>query len=78
MAESLENRRNYISYSVLINGLEVNAVYRRESIEGIFLPLLRKLTKMQKEKDDRVLALLAAPPGAGKSTLLSFISFLIL
>ena len=78
MAESLENRRNYISYSVLINGLEVNAVYRRESIEGIFLPLLRKLTKMQKEKDDRVLALLAAPPGAGKSTLLSFLEKLAL
>jgi hypothetical protein len=78
MAESLEDRRNYISYSVLINGLEVNAVYRRESIEGIFLPLLRKLTKMQKEKDDRVLALLAAPPGAGKSTLLSFLEKLAL
>lgn len=78
MAESLEDRRNYISYSVLINGLEVNAVYRRESIEGIFLPLLRKLTKMQKKKDDRVLALLAAPPGAGKSTLLSFLEKLAL
>ena len=40
-------KREYISYSVLINGLEVNAVYNRDSIEGIFLPLLRKLTKMQ-------------------------------
>ena len=62
-----------VSYSVLINGLEVNAVYSRESIEGIFLPLLRRLTRMQKEKGRRVLMLLAAPPGAGKSTLLSFL-----
>lgn len=40
-------KREYISHSVLINGIEVNAVYSRDSIEGIFLPLLRKLTKMQ-------------------------------
>ena len=68
----MADQRNYISHNVLINGLEVNAVYSRDSIEGIFLPLLRKLTKMQKEKGRRVLVLLAAPPGAGKSTLLSF------
>lgn len=67
------NQRDYIQHSVQINGLEVHAVYSRESIEGIFLPLLRKLTKMQKKKGSRVLALLAAPPGAGKSTLLSFL-----
>ncbi len=66
-------QKEYINHNVLINGLEVNAVYSRESIEDIFLPLLRKLTKMQMEKDGRVLVLLAAPPGAGKSTLLSFL-----
>ena len=32
-----------------------------------------KSSGMQKEKNRRVLALLAAPPGAGKSTLLSFL-----
>ena len=66
-------QREYISHNVMINGLEVNAVYSQDSIEGLFLPLLRKLTKMQKEKGQRVLVLLAAPPGAGKSTLLSFL-----
>ena len=49
----MADQRNYISHNVLINGLEVNAVYSRDSIEGIFLPLLRKLTKMQKEKGRR-------------------------
>ena len=67
------DQKEFESFSVQINGLEVNAVYSRESIEGIFLPLLRRLTKMQKEKCRRVLMLLAAPPGAGKSTLLSFL-----
>ncbi|MEE1109296.1 MAG: kinase, partial [Lachnospiraceae bacterium] len=61
-------------FDVRINGLEVNAVYSRDSIENIFVPLLRKLTKMRREKNGRVLALFAAPPGAGKSTLLSFLA----
>lgn len=63
-----------VRFDVRINGLEVNAVYSRDSIENIFVPLLRKLTKMRREKNGRVLALFAAPPGAGKSTLLSFLA----
>ena len=66
-------QKDYVSYSVLINGIEVNAVYSRDSIDGIFRPLLRRLTRMQREKNRRVLVLFAAPPGAGKSTLLSFL-----
>ena len=69
----MADQRNYISHNVLINGLEVNAVYSRDSIDGIFRPLLRRLTRMQREKNRRVLVLFAAPPGAGKSTLLSFL-----
>ena len=67
------DQKEFESFSVQINGLEVNAVYSRDSIDGIFRPLLRRLTRIQKEKNRRVLALLAAPPGAGKSTLLSFL-----
>ena len=66
-------QKDYVSYSVLINGIEVNAVYSRDSIDGIFRPLLQRLTRMQKDKNGRILALFAAPPGAGKSTLLSFL-----
>ena len=39
-------QKDYVSYSVLINGIEVNAVYSRDSIDGIFRPLLRRLTRM--------------------------------
>ena len=62
-----------IAHRVMINGIEVNADYSRQATEEIFLPLLRKLTALRKEKGRRVLAMLAAPPGAGKTTLLSFL-----
>lgn len=60
-------------YDVNINGIDVNAVYSDDSVNNIFLPLLRRLTKMQKEKGSRILVMLAAPPGAGKSTLVGFL-----
>ncbi len=61
-----------IEHRVTINGIEVTARYNDRAVNEIFLPLLKKLTDMQKEKGKRVLVMLAAPPGAGKSTLLSF------
>ena len=54
-------------------GQKVEAVFSEADVDGIFLPLLRRLTDMQKKKDDRLLVLLAAPPGAGKSTLAAFL-----
>ena len=62
-----------IRHDVSINGIDVDAVYSEEAVEGIFLPLLKKLTELQKSKGKRILVMLAAPPGAGKSTLLSFL-----
>lgn len=56
-----------------INGLAVEAAYSERSVEEIFLPLLRRLGTLQKEKSRRILAMLAAPPGAGKSTLSLFL-----
>ena len=62
-----------IRHDVSINGIDVDAVYSEEAVDGIFLPLLKKLTELQKARGRRILAMLAAPPGAGKSTLLSFL-----
>jgi len=62
-----------IPYNVNINGIDVEARYTKESVQEIFLPLLHRLSRMQKEKNGRVLAMLAAPPGAGKSTLAAFL-----
>ena len=62
-----------IRHDVTINGIDVAASYSEGAVDGIFLPLLKKLTELQKSKGKRILIMLAAPPGAGKSTLLSFL-----
>lgn len=65
-----------MNYPININGIDVDAVYSEENIREVFLPLLRRLTAMQREKGRRILVMLAAPPAAGKSTLASFLSHL--
>lgn len=60
-------------HNILINGIEVAARYSDRAVNEIFIPLLEKLTGMQRAAGRRILVLLAAPPGAGKSTLASFL-----
>ena len=73
-AAALGNERfGMIDFQVNINGIWVNAQYAEETVQHLFLPLLKKLGALQKEKGRRVLAMLAAPPGAGKSTLACFL-----
>ena len=60
-------------YCVMINGIQVTARYSDRAINDIFLPLLRRLTLLQRQKGRRILVLLAAPPGCGKTTLASFL-----
>ncbi len=60
-------------HRVTINGLDVTARYSERAIREIFLPLLKKLSSLQREKGRRALVMLAAPPGCGKTTLLSFL-----
>ncbi|MBR6219453.1 MAG: nucleoside/nucleotide kinase family protein [Clostridia bacterium] len=65
-----------MEYRTSINGIDVRAEYSQRAIDGIFLPLLKRIMDLQREKGKRVLVMLAAPPGAGKSTLLSFLEAL--
>ena len=60
-------------HHIQINGIKVAARYSDRAVDRIFLPLLEKLTGMQRAAGRRILVLLAAPPGAGKSTLASFL-----
>nr|AWI66871.1 nucleoside/nucleotide kinase family protein [Piromyces sp.] len=62
-----------IDYKININGLDVDAHYTEANVKEIFIPLLEKLTELQKKKSKRILVILAAPPGAGKSTLCSYL-----
>ena len=65
-----------MTFQIEINGLPVSAVFSEENIEGIFLPLLKRLTEIQNALGRRILVFLAAPPGAGKSTLSEFLRHL--
>lgn len=60
-------------YTVQINGIKVSARYSERAVNEIFVPLLEKLTAMQRAAGRRILVMFAAPPGAGKSTLVSFL-----
>ena len=52
-----------------INGLGHKVRYNQETIDHLFLPFLRRMTKLQHERGQRIVVFLAAPPGTGKSTL---------
>ena len=60
----------------LVNGLEITAEFYAEDRENVFLPLLRRLTALQKAKGRRIAVFLAAPPAAGKSTLCCYLEAL--
>lgn len=54
--------------SVVVNGLEVEAVVDHELIDGVLLPTLERLSARVRP-GRREYVFLVAPPGAGKSTL---------
>ncbi|WP_343209147.1 nucleoside/nucleotide kinase family protein [Anaerolentibacter hominis] len=59
-----------------VNGLDITARFTQENIDDIFLPLLRNLTDRYREKEERQIVFLAAPPAVGKSTLVNFLTWL--
>ena len=67
------NEKRWQNYEMTVNGLPQHIRYNADTVEGLFLPLLRRLTELQKHENRRILAFLAAPPATGKSTLLQFL-----
>ena len=67
------NEKRWQNYELMVNGLPQHIRYNADTVEGLFLPLLRRLTELQKHENRRILAFLAAPPATGKSTLLQFL-----
>ena len=67
----MADRRTFI-----VNGLEIHAQFHEQDRDGIFIPLLKTLTDMQREKGRRITVFLAAPPAAGKSTLCLYLEAL--
>ena len=58
-----------IRKNLIVTGLPIEATYSKKERDTVFLPLLKKLTQLRKEKNTRLIVFLAAPPGAGKTTL---------
>ena len=65
-----------MEYTFPVNGFEVRARYDENAVNGIFIPLLEKLSEMRREKNSRLVVFLAAPPAVGKSTLAAFLEML--
>ena len=61
------------SYDFCVNGLNIRAEFSAQDTQNIFLPLLKRLSALQREKDRRIAVFLAAPPAAGKSTLCCYL-----
>nr|WP_314807646.1 nucleoside/nucleotide kinase family protein [uncultured Selenomonas sp.] len=68
------NEKHWQTYDMTVNGLPQRIRYNADTVEGLFLPLLRRLTELQKCEQRRLLVFLAAPPATGKSTLLLFLA----
>lgn len=59
-----------------VNGLPVRAEFSVADRDRVYLPLLRRLSAMRREKQRPIVAFLAAPPAAGKSTLCCYLEML--
>ena len=68
--------KKWKEYLMKINGFEMKAVYNEETIRSVFLPLLKQLQKLQKQKGERIIAFMAAPPAVGKTTLSQFLQYI--
>lgn len=68
--------KEWKEYLFEVNGFEMTAVYNEDTIQKVFLPLLKQLQQLQKEKKERIIVFMAAPPAVGKTTLCEFLEYL--
>lgn len=58
--------------SLNVSGFETEATFPDQDIDQIHKPLVERFTRLFKQKDERTIIFLCAPPGSGKSTLAAF------
>lgn len=68
--------KEWKEYLFKVNGFEMTAVYNEDTIKNVFLPLLKQLQQLQKQKNERLIVFMAAPPAVGKTTLCEFLEYL--
>lgn len=61
------------TFTMTVNGLVTEICYPQQTIDAVFLPLLRRWTALQAQANRRILVYLAAPPGVGKTTTALFL-----
>lgn len=49
--------KEWKEYLFKVNGFEMTAVYNEDTIQKVFLPLLKQLQQLQKEKKERIIDL---------------------
>ena len=73
---------NIESLNVSASGVEnvhrytITCYCDEDTIQKVFLPLLKQLQQLQKEKKERIIVFMAAPPAVGKTTLCEFLEYL--
>lgn len=67
------NEKEWRTCRLMINGLAHKVQYNQATIDNLFVPFLRRMSKMQQKLGRRLIIFLAAPPGVGKSTLALFL-----
>lgn len=68
--------KEWKEYLIKVNGFEMKAVYNEQTIQQIFLPMLKQLQHLQKQRKERLIVFMAAPPAVGKTTLCEFLEHL--
>lgn len=68
--------KHWKKYRFTVNGFEMEVSYHEKTIQEVFVPLLQRLTRMQKQRGERLLVFMAAPPATGKTTLCQFLEYL--
>ena len=68
------HEKRWRSYAMTVNGLPQKIRYNANTVEHLFLPLLRRLRELQRRSGRRCIIFLAAPPATGKSTLAQFLA----
>ncbi|WP_315004365.1 nucleoside/nucleotide kinase family protein [uncultured Selenomonas sp.] len=66
--------KRWQSCAMTVNGLPQHIRYNADTVEHLFLPLLRRLRELQRHSGGRCIVFLAAPPATGKTTLAQFLA----
>lgn len=63
-------------FEMIVNGIVTEVFYSKETIDNVFIPLLKRWSELYNKNKQRVVIFLAAPPAVGKTTIALFLEHL--